>query len=206
MTAAKRRGRPPKAAPIVRESAHQEAALAAPPPEEVFAAPDTRPAMRAEMREEDSRTRAARRAQEIRDHGGNDQEEGTDEFFVHPSMVPPGFEYQWKRDTVLGQEDPAYNVQTALAGWEPVPADRHPEFMPRGSKSKTIDRKGMRLYEIPKVVANDMRDRELRKARNQVRVKEAQLNSAPQDQFERDADPRTLASVKKSYSPMPIPE
>jgi len=49
----------------------------------------TRRDLRPEVREEDPRTRAARRAAEIRNHGNVD-DDGVDEFFVDPAVIPPG--------------------------------------------------------------------------------------------------------------------
>ena len=49
-----------------------------------------RPSMRPAMPEEDPRARAAARAAQLRDHVG-DLDEGTDEFYIPPSMVPDGW-------------------------------------------------------------------------------------------------------------------
>lgn len=147
---------------------------------------------------------AAARAAALREHGGLD-EDGIDEFYVNPSDIPDGWAYEWKRDTVLNQEDPAYQVSLARAGWEPVPADRHPSYMPKG-KFDSIRRKGMVLMERPQVIVDEARERELRKARDQVQVKEAQLNSTPDGQFGRD-DPRVKPKIKRGYeAPIAIPE
>lgn len=162
---------------------------------------DKRPA----MRPEDPRARAAARAAKIMDHVEN-FDEGVDKFYVASDDVPDGWEYEWKRHTVLGQEDPSYQVQVARTGWEPVPADRHPSYMPQGGKHKIIEREGMVLMERPKAVSDKVRAMELRKARVQVRTKEEQLNSTPDGHLPRDADPRTRAKVTKSMEPMEIPD
>jgi len=161
--------------------------------------------MRPKMREEDPRARAARRAQELRDHRGT-LDEGNDEFYIDPSSIPPGWDYEWKRKTVLGAEDPAYQVALARSGWEVVPASRHPEMMPDKGGYTAIERKGMVLMERPKEITDEMRSLELRKARQQVRAKEQQLNSAPDGQFERSNKNNSLVNVKKSYEAIPIPE
>ena len=49
-----------------------------------------RAAMRQAMRDEDPRARAARRAAELRGNIG-DMDEGTDEFFIPPHLVPDGW-------------------------------------------------------------------------------------------------------------------
>ena len=174
--------------------AEAEAPAAAPP----------RADMRPPMREEDPRVRAARRAQELRDHRGS-LDEGSDEFFVPREAIPPGWDYEWKRRTVLGAEDPAYQVAVARAGWEPVPASRHPEMMPDKWDKATIERKGMILMERPSEISEEARSIELRRARQQVRQKEAQLNNAPDGQFGRD-HAQVRPKINKSYEAIPIPE
>lgn len=169
------------------------------------AAQTTRPEMRPAMREEDPRARAARRAAELRDHGALG-DEGTDEFYIDPNDVPPGWTYEWKRKLTMGAEDPAYEVHLARAGWEPVPTSRHPSYMPQGNYP-IIERKGMVLMERPAEITGEARERELRKARNQVRQKEQQLNSADPGQFERHkSDGSPLVKVGKSWEAIPIPE
>lgn len=162
--------------------------------------------MRPEMREDDPRARAAKRAAELRLHGG-DIPEGVDEFYVEPAKIPDGWSYEWKTRTVVGKEDPAYQVQLAQAGWEAVPASRHKEMMPKGFNGECIERKGMVLMERPLEITQDAKDKELRRARLQVRSKEEQLNAAPKGQFERSkSDGTSLAKVSKSYEPMAIPQ
>jgi len=209
------RGRPPGI-----KRAETSASPSAPEPEMTFSAPEKpiemisvsresaneppRHEMRAPMREEDPRTRAAKRAAELRGHLG-DMDEGPDDFYIDKDAIPQGWDYEWKTRTVLGAEDPAYQVQLARKGWEPVPASRHPSYMPQGSKSATIERKGMVLMERPLEITEEARDIELKKARNQVRQKEAQLNSAPEGQFERN-HPSVKAKITKTIEAMPIPK
>ncbi len=166
-----------------------------------FEAPE-RPPMRPAMRPEDPRERARRRAAEIR--AGGVMEEGTDRFAVDRRQIPDGFDYEWKRKTTFGQEDPAYAVNLARTGWEPVPSSRHPEMMPRGW-SGAIERDGMVLMERPKEISDEYRDRDRRAARDAVAMKEAQLNGAPPGTLPRDAHPGTKAIVRKGYEPLPIP-
>jgi hypothetical protein len=163
---------------------------------------EAREDMRAGQREEDPRARAERRAKEIRQHLKGDTSDGADRFFVDPSIIPDGWSYEWKRKTIWGKEDPAHEVELARQGWETVPASRHPQMMPKGNW-QTIERDGMILMERPKVLTDDIHKDNLRKARLQVRAKEAQLNQAPEGTFDRD-DPRVKATIKKSFEAMPI--
>lgn len=151
--------------------------------------------------EEDPRARAAARAAQLKDHWDGVAPDETDKFFIDPAIIPDGWEYQWKTWTVLGAENPSYQVSLQHRGWESVPASRHPEMMPTGWKGNTIDRDGMRLMEQPKVIADEARVRDLITARNQVGQKEAQLSGTPQGTFE-----RTGAKISKSYEAIPIPK
>lgn len=163
-----------------------------------------RPAMRAEMREESPAERAKRRAAEIRGHL-NGIDEGTDEFYIDPSMIPDGWSYEWKRRLLLGAEDPSHNVALYRMGWEPVPLSRHPEMMPRDWRGETIERKGMILMERPLELVEEARQIERRKAVNQVRDKEAQIAGTPDGTLTRD-HAQARPHIKKGYEPIPIPK
>ena len=196
-TAPKRRGRP--AAKVVIKPDVVETSL------EVAAdtvAASSRAPMRPVLREEDPRARAAKRAAEIKGHIG-DLDEGTDEFLA--PTPPDGWTYEWKTKTVMGQENPAYQVQLQRTGWEPVPTSRHPQMMPGDHKYANIERKGMVLMERPKVITDEVKDIERKRARDQIMHKKSQLGEAKEGQFGRDH-----ASVKpkitNSYEPIPVPE
>jgi len=167
-----------------------------------------RPAMRPDntAKEESPRERAARKAAELRNHRQGDLDDGTDEFFVEPGIIPDGWSYEWKTKTILGAEDPAHQVKLARDGWEAVPASRHPEMMPAGYKGVEITRKGMVLMERPLEITEEMRALELRRARLQVRAKEEQLSASQPGQFERSNKGNDLVKVKKSFEAMSIPE
>ena len=155
----------------------------------------------------DPMERARRRAAELREHGSFDP--GSDKFAFDLSIIPPGWTYEWKRNTVLGASDPSYQVSLAQRGWEFVPASRHPEMMPIGYEGATIDRDGMRLMERPAVITEDARDREKQDARELVRGKEAQVTGNPagdNSPFDRDNKGKALNSIKKSYEAMDIPK
>jgi hypothetical protein len=160
-----------------------------------------RPPMRAEMREPDPRTAAAKRAQEILGNIGQ-VDDGVDDY--RTPKAPDGWTYEWKRKTILNQEDPAYMTALARTGWEPVPATRHPEMMPIGAMH-SIERKGMILMERPAEITRQFEEADKRRARLQMRAKEEQLGSAPQGQFERN-HAQAAPKINKSYEPMPIPK
>lgn len=164
-------------------------------------------APRPPMREAKSSSveRAKTRAKQVREHITS-MDEGIDEFFIDPAVIPEGWGYEWKTQFVMGKEEPAYAVALARKGWEPVPASRHPELMPRGSKDVYVTRKGMILMERPQELIDEARAIEARRAKLQVRNKEEQLSAAPAGQFERSNKDEPLTKLRKSFEAMPIPE
>lgn len=156
--------------------------------------------MRPEMAKSNSVDRAAQRLAEIRSHTGAKKLDSADRFTIDSNLIPPGWSYEWKRKSIMGKEDPAYEVELARGGWEPVPATRHASMMPKG-RYETIERDGMILMERPRELTEEAHTNDLRRARLQVRHKEAQLTSGPDGTFERE---RPL--VKKSFEAMKIPE
>lgn len=191
------------AAPLA-EAKPEAAAPAAPP------AASERPPVRAEMRPSNPRAEAEERARQILEHGGLGDMDGTDEYYIPKGEVPDGWTYEWKRNTVYGMADPAYDVQLAKNGWTPVPAARHPDMMPAGWSGNTITRKGQILMERPQVITDMVEAANRRRAQDQVRVKVQQLQNAPsKDQLPRAADVggdrRTAPVVSKGYEPMIVP-
>jgi hypothetical protein len=156
-------------------------------------------------REEDPRARAARRALELREQASSD-DDGVDKFYIDPKMIPDGWSYEWKTFTVLGKENPSYQVSMAHKGWEAVPRSRHPHLMPLNYQGETIEREGMILMERPLEITQEARARDLRIARAQVRGKEEQLGGAPTGTFDRSNKDQSLVKVKKTFESIPIPE
>lgn len=165
---------------------------------------EERQPLRPPVREEDPRAAAARRAAELRDHLG-EVVDGIDDFYVPPDEIPDGWTYEWKRHSTHNQEDPVYYTQLKRAGWDAVPASRHPSMMPTNAGEGPILRKGMILMECPTEIVQERQDNNLRRARLQVRAKESQIAGTPEGTLTRD-DARVRPQIKKSYEAMPIPE
>lgn len=162
-----------------------------------------RPPMRTSQSEDDL-ARAAARAAEILDDDSM-LTSGEDKYYVDQSVIPDGWVYQWKRNTVYNKEDPQYRTVIDRGGWTNVPTERHPELMPPGSPDKHIHLDGLMLMERPKAVDDKVRARDQLAARNQVRAKEEQLASAPPGTFERGTHQGAPVKVNKGYSPVDIP-
>jgi len=147
----------------------------------------------------ESLARAERRLAEIRANmpdGG----EVRDKFWA--PEPPAGFDYQWKRRTIYGQEDPAYWVELTRQGWEPVPLSRHSQMMPNGWKGKMIEVEGMVLMERPMVLTEEARLRERLAAREAVLTKEQQLSSTR----EGDLGRREVLRFSKTREPITVPD
>jgi hypothetical protein len=165
--------------------------------------PDMRPNA---AKEESPRDRAARRTAELRGHDTDLGDDGNDEFFIELGIIPDGWSYEWKVRTILGAEDPAHQVALARKGWEVVPASRHPELMPMSYNGVEITRKGMVLMERPMEITQESKDASLRRARMQMRDKEAQLTQAKGGEFDRTNKGDPLVKINKKYEAIPIPE
>ena len=165
-----------------------------------------KPAVAEHVREEDPRTRAARRAAELEDHWGGDDRQTADKFAIDPKIVPDGWSYEFRRVAIWGKEDPSYQVELAHAGWDAVPAYRHPEMMPANSKSATIDRDGQRLMERPLTITEKAKARDLQDARRQVGDKEAQITGTTYGPFDKNKDATMIRKSREATLPMPIPK
>ena len=166
-----------------------------------------RPNMRPDaVTAEDPRERAARRTAELKGHASDLGDDGHDEYYIELGIIPDGWSYEWKTRTILGAEDPAHQVALARKGWEVVPASRHPELMPMGYKGVEITRKGMVLMERPMEITQEAQNASLRRARMQMRDKEAQLTNAKSGEFDRTNKGDPLVKINKKYEAIPIPE
>lgn len=128
-----------------------------------------------------------------------------DRFHVPSHLIPEGSSVEWKRHTVWGKDDQAYDMSLLEAGWLPVQADQIPGLMREGYAGP-VTRDGLMLYERPVELTDEARREDLQNARTQMRAKEEQLSGAPAGHFARDEHPQTRPSIKKSYEPMAIPE
>lgn len=179
----------------------------APLPQPKAAPPAPEPMASAPLTEEDPRVRAARRTAELLGHGSlDDGDSEKSQFDIDVSIIPDGWTYEWKRVSVLGKEDPSYQVKLQSQGWESVPAYRHRELMPKGYEGGSIDKDGQRLMERPAEITKMSVDREYRKARQQIGQKEQQINGPQPGQAPRDNKGRSLVSLNRSYGPPQIPD
>jgi len=153
---------------------------------------------RPEIREENPLARAARRAAEIRNSGGLDFD-GTDEYYIDPRIIPEGWSYEWKRESVYGQRDDTYQQSLKQSGWEAVPHSRHADKFPKGH-GNVIERKGMLLMERPALITDEIRRMDQRNARMAVESRKQTVDST-KGLLGRD-DSRVAPKISKGYEPM----
>lgn len=126
-----------------------------------------------------------------------------DQFDIPTHIIPSGWSYEWKRNTVYNEADPAYEVALRENGWRPVPASRHPQYMPADWKGGTIDRGGMRLYERPMELTLEARMEDDDLAREAINIRRRQMGETPAGQLSRDhPSARRVTQVNKQYAPL----
>jgi hypothetical protein len=202
----RRRGRPPRSlaaklpvdtADLAREVRTEGLMGAVEAPE--------RPSMRPNMRPTFSRDEAARRANEIRGHLG-DMEQNVDKFYIDPKTWPEGWTVEWKTKSIFGQENPAYMTNLHRTGWEPVPTGLYPDMMPGNGNHPVIERDGMLLMMRPAEITEEVRSIERGRARDQVRAKEEQLAGTPEGGLGHRDHIQAKPKINKSYEAIPIPK
>lgn len=133
-----------------------------------------------------------------RKRGGN-----VDRFDIPAHLIPEGWDYNWKRETTLGQEDTSHMVAMAENGWTPVEAERHEGyFMPKGY-SGPIRRDGMILMERPLELTLEAREEDRFAAESAMRSQREQLGLQLPRGFSGDhagVRPR----INRSYEPADV--
>lgn len=82
-----------------------------------------------------------------------------DQFHIPEELKEDGWDYQWNRISVLGQEDSSTIINDRENGWRPIMADRPGfagRFMPAGHKGP-IEREGLQLCERPMALTMEAR-------------------------------------------------
>lgn len=123
--------------------------------------------------------------------------------------MTPGQDYLWVTASIYGQPQPQRLSRFQRQGWRPVMAAQFDGlFMPKGHKGY-IEVDGLVLHERSKKISDLARAHEIKKARGQIRAKEAQLLGGQVDGVTLDTQhPSALRSnrINKSYEKIDIPE
>lgn len=99
----------------------------------------------AETRSAETRAADVRRMPQVRYQG---------KLYFPQEKIPRGMVYRWIRESLLNEPDPSNMTDRLISGWKPVPADRHPEYVPPplpgvSDVSSVIRRGGQILCEKP---------------------------------------------------------
>ena len=100
---------------------------------------------------------AQSRAAESREAGQRKRPEThfQSKLYVPKDKIPMGMTYAWVRESTLNEPDPDNMTDRMIRGWQPVPANRHPEMVPpplpgyEGMEVQVIRRGGLILCECP---------------------------------------------------------
>lgn len=113
---------------------------------------------------------AMSRASETRESGLRKRPEThfQSKLYVPKDKIPPNMTYAWVRESTLNEPDPDNMTDRMIRGWQPVPANRHPEMVPpplpgyEGLEVQVIRRGGLILCECPtRDVSERQQDRDL---------------------------------------------
>lgn len=130
--------------------------------------------------------------------------ESEDQFWLPIDEIPEDTTYEWKRISVMGQEDPFYLARQREQGWEPVRADRHPNWLPPGYDQPHIIKGGLILMERPKELTDEARREERQLAKKQVREAEARLGMTPRGEMTRNFPGIQVGVQKEMMRPVVI--
>jgi len=104
---------------------------------------------------------------------------GSDKYHISPEEWPPGYVLEWKRHTILGQEDPTYEAELYQRGWRPVPADRYPGRWGSRDAKGSIIVGGQMLMELPIQFYEEAKADERAAANSQINGSREQFGFAP---------------------------
>lgn len=142
-------------------------------------------------------------------HGRVRIRQSTDKFHIPEHLIPEGWVYQWKRYSVLGQEDPQYLAELAQVGFTAVPADRHAGvFFPAGyqPKNNCIIIGGQILMERPIELEMEAQMEDRDRAVAQVRGSKEQFGLATRfDGPDSNLQARSVTGVRTSFERVDAP-
>lgn len=135
---------------------------------------------------------------------GLDSINSTDEFYISEDMQPDGWRYEWKCAAVVNQENTHHMNDITRQGWRPVPVSRHPDLMPYGATGAII-KKGLALMEMPKIIVDKLKARQIGEARETLRNSDRQLNdtpanTAPRDEFRPEHGRKVIKEMMRPVS------
>lgn len=121
-------------------------------------------------------------------------------FDIDPATIPPGWSYEWKRQSVHGQPDNEHWIDMRENHWRPVPADRHPQLASQGDS--IIKRGGTVLCERPKYLTDEARMEDIQMGLDPVQQMEEVMFGTKQGELTRDhPSVRKASYVRRQFAP-----
>ncbi len=127
-----------------------------------------------------------------------------DIFYLPVAEIPDHLTYEWKRVSNMGEENPFYLASMRDQGWEPVPASRHPNWLPPGYDKPHIMKGGQILMDRPIELTREARREESAAAKRQVRDAEARLGMTPKGEMTRNFPGIENKVVKEVMRPIVV--
>lgn len=140
------------------------------------------------------------------------RDDSVDRFHIPKDMIPEGMSLQWITSQVYGQEQTQHRAEFERKGWTPVHGEDFNGrfdgmFMPKGQEGE-INNGGLVLMARPKELTDAAEKRDLRKAKEQIAIKEAAMRGGDIPGVSLSTDhPTALAfnKVSRSYEQVQIP-
>lgn len=145
-------------------------------------------------------------------------ETGVDQFHIPPHLPPPGWSWEWKEDTVVGEIRHGEAAKQAQVGWESVMAESYPgvfmpEFNDKGEPARgPIRRGGLMLKERPMALTLEAKADEDRRANERVNSSKYQYTKRLSDAArttqtaEFDDEARRVSSIRQSREVVDYPQ
>ena len=181
-------------------------------------APAARAPARPDLSEEDSKHLLPGRAVGYNRAGKPVQraapQAGVDQFHIPEGLPPPGWDWAWKEETVLGQIRDGEAAMQAQNGWEPVMYESYPgTFAPKYDDSGAmrkgpVRRGGLMLKERDITLTLEAMADDKRRADEKVGNASRQytrLDTKGTTTVEIDHEARRMATMRKGYEPAPEP-
>ncbi len=123
-----------------------------------------------------------------------------DPLYIDPRVIPAGFSYEWKLESVFGQPAATQMIAVRENHWKPVPASRHPELALQGDT--LIRRPGTILMERPMYLTEEAQMEDMQQALEPVQhMEEIMYGTKPGEMTRDHPSVRRVSSVRQQYAP-----
>jgi hypothetical protein len=134
-------------------------------------------------------------------------ETGVNEFAIPAHLPPPGWSWEWKEETVLGEVRQGYAAKLAQVAWEPVMMESYsghfaPAFNDKGEEMKgPVRRGGLMLMERPMTLTLEAIEDDKRRANAKINGARSQYTQIRHDQSQTGQAAPELAAFRQTVEP-----